>query len=321
MAYYDYTTTNKSFLDMYLYLKSINVKNNNFMLILFDKELLGVDPYDPNLPDYIKRKIIKECKENIFYFLREVIRIPKPKQGGECCRYELNRANCSQLFCFINNHINWLSAPKFLGKTTSTECILVWTDLFCYDNNIKILAYNRNNSKYILHKINNLKLYLPDYIKEISNQNTIKSSFVPPIDKDKISEYCIEEYYNCNIIYYNDSEYIKSIKDIFDSSLNLFLNLKMKNFINKRKRKFCILFESVYSDNADENGALDIINSCIKWSEDFYDTINNIDKESMIYIEYHYYELGKDDEWYKYMCRILNNDEKIINRELLLKRN
>lgn len=317
MVYYDYNTTNKSFLDMYLYLKSINIKNNNFMLIINNKELIGVDPYDPNLSDNLKSKIIKECKENIYYFLREVMRIPE--QGGGSSRYELNRANCAQLFCFLNNRINWLSAPRFLRKTISTECILVWTDLFCEDNNAKLISTDNINSKFQVNNTNKLKLYLPNYIKEISNQNILDYSSVPTSKENAIIfGMGLKKY---NIIHYNEAEYVPFIKDIFESSLTSFLNLKMKNFASNNNSIYGMLFESVYSDDADKNGSLDIINSCIEWSEDFYDIINNIDIEKIIHIEYHYHELGKDENWYEHNCILLNNDEKIINREILLKRN
>lgn len=55
------TTKNKSFLDMYHYLKSIGIKNNEFMLTLIDPDLDGIDPHDPNLNTYYKQKVLREC--------------------------------------------------------------------------------------------------------------------------------------------------------------------------------------------------------------------------------------------------------------------
>lgn len=316
--YFDYSTTNKSFLDMHLYLKSINIKNNNFMLSINNKELIDIDPYDPNISDDIKLKIIDECKKNIYYFLREVVRIPK--QGGGVDRYELNRANCSQLFLFMNDRINWLSAPRLLRKTISTECIILWTDLFFDNNKTKVLSYNEKQSKYEVQRINTLRSCLPYYLKSFSNKNTIDFSCIPSTIDEAVC-YGNKEFINYNIIYYNEAEYIPFVKTIFDSSLKSFLKSKMKNFAENKIRKFGILFESVYSDNAEENGALDIINSCIKWDETFYDTIEKVDISKMIYIKYYYFELGKDENWYKHCCALLNNDPKMINKEILLRRN
>lgn len=55
------TTKNKSFLDMHHYLKSIGIKNNEFMLTLIDPDLDGIDPHDPNLNIFYKQKITREC--------------------------------------------------------------------------------------------------------------------------------------------------------------------------------------------------------------------------------------------------------------------
>ena len=58
------TTKNKSFLDMHHYLKTIGIKNNEFMLTLIDPDLDGVDPFDPNLNTLYKQKILRECLSN-----------------------------------------------------------------------------------------------------------------------------------------------------------------------------------------------------------------------------------------------------------------
>ena len=55
------TTKNKSFLDMYHYLKSIGIKNCEFMLTLIDPDLDGIDPHDPHLNSYYKQKVLREC--------------------------------------------------------------------------------------------------------------------------------------------------------------------------------------------------------------------------------------------------------------------
>ena len=60
-VYAQKTTKNKSFLDMHHYLKSIGIKNNEFMLALLDPSLDGINPYEPNLNDYYKAKILREC--------------------------------------------------------------------------------------------------------------------------------------------------------------------------------------------------------------------------------------------------------------------
>ena len=57
-------TTNQSFLNMHYYLKQKGIQNNDFFLALIDTGLRGVDPRDPTLPNYMKARIMKECKDN-----------------------------------------------------------------------------------------------------------------------------------------------------------------------------------------------------------------------------------------------------------------
>ena len=62
------TTKNKSFLDMHHYLKSIGIKNNEFMLTLIDPDLDGIDPFDPHLNAYFKQKILREVLCNYWFY-------------------------------------------------------------------------------------------------------------------------------------------------------------------------------------------------------------------------------------------------------------
>jgi hypothetical protein len=87
---------------MHYYLKAIGIKNNKFFLILFDKDLANVDPYDPKIPLFMKQKIFIECQRNFFYYIREVVRVQS--QGGPYVRYKLDRGNLaltSALHCLL----------------------------------------------------------------------------------------------------------------------------------------------------------------------------------------------------------------------------
>ena len=88
--YYQYSTTNRSFVDISNYLKAIGIKNYKFMLVLYDPDLAGIDPFDPNLSIAMKAKILKEIQRNYYYFIREVVRVPASgyPQG---VRYQLQR--------------------------------------------------------------------------------------------------------------------------------------------------------------------------------------------------------------------------------------
>ena len=64
---YHEQTTNQSFIDMHFILKAKGIVNNKFHLVIYDTDLIGVDPRDPNLPPIYKQKVLRECMINYWY--------------------------------------------------------------------------------------------------------------------------------------------------------------------------------------------------------------------------------------------------------------
>lgn len=98
------TTTNKSFLKMAVVLSKMGIKNNLFHLSLYDPKLLNVDPHklspDNDPTGEMRLRVALECKRNLWYYLREVIRIPA--SGGDPVQFKLNRGNLAMSWCFAN---------------------------------------------------------------------------------------------------------------------------------------------------------------------------------------------------------------------------
>ena len=108
--YYDTGTKNKSFLQVAKDLKSLGIKNFYFMLEIYDVSLIDVDPYADNLTmDQISR-IMTECTRNIWYYLREISRIPS--QGGTGVPFKANRGNIAQTWCIVHGIDSWLCLPR-----------------------------------------------------------------------------------------------------------------------------------------------------------------------------------------------------------------
>lgn len=162
LYHYDLETSNKSFLDMNNYLLQESIKNNNFMLAIMDKDLIGVDPYDNNLSKETIDKIRTECKNNIWYFLREIIRIKL--YDDKYCNFTLTKANCAQIYCASRRTSSWVSAPRQFYKTVSSNCICLWELLFNNDI-ISVDTFNKLNVSNLSNKI-----ILPSYLSlELSN--------------------------------------------------------------------------------------------------------------------------------------------------------
>ncbi len=113
---YDFGTSNKSFIQVALDLKTLGIRNCYFMLELYDRSLINVNPHavDKNghttlTKDQISR-IINECMKNPWYYLREIARIPDP--GGTSVPYLANRGNIAQAWCIWKGIDSWLCLPR-----------------------------------------------------------------------------------------------------------------------------------------------------------------------------------------------------------------
>lgn len=134
MRFYDFGTTNESFLLTAKELKTVGIKNWYFMLEVKhpDFNLGELDPYDPNLSPTEIGKIIIECKDNPWYFFREVERVPV--RGVGKLKTILRRSSAAAIWCFMHSIDFLLNTPRQLQKTTWITSIIMYEFLFEYQN-------------------------------------------------------------------------------------------------------------------------------------------------------------------------------------------
>lgn len=106
----DMDTTNESFLRTAEIFRLQGIKNYYFILQLNNPMLKGLDPHSPDLTDLQKTMIAKECRENFWYFLREVCRI---KNG---LPFLANRGNISFMWSYLNHITTHMIMPRQQGK-------------------------------------------------------------------------------------------------------------------------------------------------------------------------------------------------------------
>lgn len=159
-------TTNITFLNMWRYLQDKQVENNSFMLQLNDESLKDFKLSDLEIDDKEKRseligKVIYECKNNIWFFFRELIKIPN-KVAYSCdlinklklpsSDYILNIEELKLIYSYENNisvlaQLNPLNLSKGIRTTI---CLLeIYTILFKrYDLNLYSIFnyYERGNT-------------------------------------------------------------------------------------------------------------------------------------------------------------------------------
>ena len=187
---YNYETTNKSFLDLYTKLSNMGIKNKDYLL-LNNKDLVEVDPWDEGLSEHEKAEIIQECEENIWYFLREVIKLPFDILSKTNPKFNINIGVFSIIFLWLNGFNQMAIMPSSMFKT-GTICALYVYLKYIFGlslANINIKDKTHERAKTTKNMIT--KYMVPDYIKSgIDRGNKEKhillDNFVNIPNNDKI---------------------------------------------------------------------------------------------------------------------------------------
>ena len=170
---YQMSTNNKSFLEMHYFLKSQGIKNNRFMLVLFDPDLAGVDPHDPNLSLMMKQKVLREVSINYWYFLREVVRVPSTGDPGGV-KFRLNRGNLALNYCLLYNLNVFLEMPRQQGKTLAAAVRYLYVYNFGTANSeITFMHKDLTGSMDNLKKVKELRDMLPSYLQMSQSWNMV----------------------------------------------------------------------------------------------------------------------------------------------------
>ena len=160
----DYDTSNRSWVKLAGIYYKMGIKNCVFHLALHNPKLKGVDPHDSHLSEVNKLAIVVECKENPWYLLREVIRVPAGSVvGGVGLRG--NRGNIALYWLYFNHILTLLIQPRQTGKSVSVDSLLVClVTVLCVNAKINILTKDDSLRVTNIKRIKNILSLLPDYI-------------------------------------------------------------------------------------------------------------------------------------------------------------
>lgn len=176
----DTKTKNRSFMNMFRYLKNKGNSNPDFMLRLYDKDLLGVDPNNPRLSEEKKNKVLAEIIKNPFYYLRNVVLINVP---GRKAMFDLHPGNLAIVWAVFNSLDIIALLPRQKYKTVSIAGALSWIYNFGTKNTHmlfgnKSLTDSKNNLKRFKDIVDNYPVYLKKAVqdaKDVANIERIES--------------------------------------------------------------------------------------------------------------------------------------------------
>ena len=343
-VFYQMNTENKSFLEMHYYLKARGIKNNKFHLLLYDKDLAGVDPYDMSLPTYMKQKIFLECQRNFWYYVREVVRVQS--QGGPYVRYKLDRGNLALNFCFTLNLNIYEEQPRQTGKTVGTEVWYSWVYNFGSRNaNMIFLNKKHDDAKRNLNDLKNIIKALPSYLrfdqafgidgKKLKATNTVqylqhKINFnkieALPMARNRTAAISLLRGRTVTNCWIDESAFFQFLEESLQNGMPA-LTTAFKNCRqNGAPHGLCLTSTPGFLTTEEGQYMYDLKNKMTPFSELWYDfslkqltdTLNANEKSIFVYIRTTYQQLGYSEEWLKERIKEQNQKWVDIRREFLL---
>lgn len=350
---YDFGTSNISFLQLAKDLKTIGVKNWYFMLEIKDPSVLQINPYSINdsgsttlSKDEVSR-VISECTRNLWYYLREVCRIPDPGNPAGV-PYKANRGNIAQAWCIFNGIDSWLCLPRQQGKTQSA--IAVFAHAYSFGtSNTSMIFINKlvPDAKTNLSRLKDQLDLLPEYMRfesyyseedgKVTKMIKNATEMRHPVTKNKIvvkagsatpeAAMSLARGLTAPLLHYDEPEFTPNIDIVVDNSISTFDTAARAS--KRNNAMYARVFTCTPGD-LDTNagiGSQKIIDKTVKWSDKMYDMTREEMEEfaaagnsnRIVYIEFHYYQIGLTEEWLKELVD-KSTDPLTARRELLLQR-
>lgn len=351
--FYDIGTSNKSFLQVARDLSDRGIKNWYFMLEVKDPYVVGINPYQCDdkgnttlSKDQISRIMI-EISRNMWYYLREICRIPESGASGGGVPYIANRGNIAQAWCFLHGIDSWLCLPRQQGKTISALAMQTWAYSFGTTNS-QFIFINKDgdNAKENLRRVKAQIEILPQYLRFESSYDddgkivkatmnatrmqhpvTKNSIIIKPKATSKDSALSLARGLTAPILHFDEPEFTNKIKIIIENSVSTFQTAA--DNAKKNGAMYGRIFTCTPGDLDSEPGkdAQIILDATKEWDEHLYDM--SIDeaqkyatapgKNGILYIEYQYWQIGKTREWFDSIASKIN-DDLTTRREILLQR-
>lgn len=341
-AIVDVKTKNQSFIRVSLLFKKMGIKNHAFPLALLDPSLQGIDPFDPDLTPEQMTAIAIECKRNVWYFLREIIRIPVSgvSTGSE---FLANRANIAYAWCYFKHITSINIQPRQTGKSINNDAISVW--LLCFGGeNVTITLYTKSHGLRVINieRLKEIFELLPWYLnprtkKDSNNQENITVNAYGNIYTTLIGQSTLQAANNVGRGNTSENIIVDELGHIPNVDISLPVLTASANAARENAERigtnYCTMYTTTPGYLSTKPGifAKAMYDDCARWTEKYYDATSDEELREMIkknspagkvqvLLEFNHRQLGKTDEWLKNRIRESQaQDIEVIEAEYLNK--
>jgi hypothetical protein len=319
-----YETKNQSFLKLASIYHAMGVQNNAFHLALLQPELRDIDPFDENLPIDVKAKVVFECKNNFWYYIREISRIPVPGSLVPT-QFVANRGNIALYWFFFNHVMVLIVILRQTGKTTMLMALVTWLLNFGSTNVfINLLTKSEGLKAETLKKVKDLFDELPDYLnfstkKDIFNSDEVKLNSLNNKFKGNLSSASPKQAekvgrgFTSPINIIDESAFIENIAIAMGAMLMSGNAARTAAKNNDQPYGTILATTAGNTDDRDGNYIYKIATAATILDEHFFDCLNlddlietiyknsnagkNEAKRPIVNITLSYRQLGYDDKW------------------------
>lgn len=330
-------TSNLYFIKVYHILRELGIKNNKFFLVLYDPALQYIDPFDINLSDEMKVRVQNEICRNIWYYVREIVRINVA--GGQTI-FELHRGNLAMLWAIINNLNSYVELPRQCTKSGTAAVAYSWIFRFatCHSK-ISFMSKGDDSVKANLKDVKDILANLPSYLrisdkKDIDNTEQLYSAINDNSIGTRLPSNSEEAALNkgrglrepCQ--WFDEMPFTKYIKDTYLSSANGWIESARRAAINNSPYHRLLSSTPGILGTSEGDWVHDtLLSKTAKFDEKLYDMplekvknyVSNESENDIVYIRFTYKQLGKGEDYYQAQCRALLQDQEAIDREVNLK--
>jgi len=320
-AIVDTATVNTSFIRYSALLREMNIKNHAFPLQLHNPLLQGVNPFDANLTPEQILMIAIESKNNVFYFMREVVRVPAPAGPGVTHLFA-NRGNIALFWLFYNHIMTMLIQPRQTGKSVSTDALQVYLlNVRCQNTTINLLTKDDALRARNLARIKDIAMELPWYMqrrskKDVANTEEITIAALKNSYKGFLPHQSPKQALNVGRGLTSPIFHIDELAFLYNNEIMIPAALAgggaARDIAASRGEPYGTIMTTTAGKKDDRDGKYAyqrVVNSAI-WSEHFYDVADAAALEHVIRraspkgtlavnCTFSHRQLGYTDEWLK----------------------
>lgn len=344
-AVIDYNTKNESFLRTAKILYQMGIKNWAFCLTVLDPDLIGVDPFDPNLSMELKGKIAVEGKRNPWYCIRELVRISEIGNPVSV-PFRLNRANLFTIWSFLNHVDVLLIHIRQTGKSTSIDGLMA-AILFVMGLNVRIhmvtkdMGLRQDN----IERIKLMRDSLPPYFymenpKDVNNKQEITNvalgnKYSTSVPQNSVAGATkIGRGMKAQIFLFDEAPYCTHIEETMPAALPAGTAARTQAKANNSFYGNIISTTAGMRDTVEGKYIYGIMDSGTPWTEAFYDSLdidelhrrvktsgkNTLSKRAsapLLVGIFSHRQLGYSDEWLEEAIANSRGNRDQIKRDFL----